>query len=690
MKAIKAPKAPIKIQDITYHEHTRRDPYYWMNERENPEVIQYLNEENAFLKASLAHTEPLQEKLYQEMKNRIKEDDESVPYFRDGYYYYTKFVKGGEYPVFCRKEGSLQHPEEILLDVNLLAKEHDYFNVNAVTLSYNQQLLAHAEDHVGRRVYNIKIKDLSTGSALPDQITEVTGNMVWANDNKTLFYSKQDPNTLRAYQIYQHTLGTPQEEDILVYEEADETFTCHVAKSKSKDYIFIVSESTVSSEIRYLDAHHPTSPFHLIQERERDLEYSVEHFEDHFLILTNHQHAKNYKLVKAPTKNPDKSQWVDIIAHRDDTLLEGFEVFGQFLVLEERSNGLTKIQIIPLDGSDHHYITFDDPTYAAWLGYNPQFDTTTLRFGYNSLTTPSSTYDYDMVRREKVLLKQQEVQGGFDPSLYQSERIWATAQDGTKIPISLVYKTATFKKDGSNPLLQYAYGSYGFSTDPVFSSSRLSLLDRGFVFAIAHIRGGQELGRHWYDDGKMLKKRNTFTDFITCSEHLLRESYTSLGKLFAMGGSAGGMLMGTIINMRPDLYEGVIAAVPFVDVVTTMLDESIPLTTGEFDEWGNPKNKEYYDYMLSYSPYDNVEKKEYPHLLVTSGLHDSQVQYWEPTKWVAKLRVEKTDKNMLLLYTNMDAGHGGASGRFHALKETAMEYAFLLDLAEKGQNQPPE
>ncbi|GGF17119.1 S9 family peptidase [Echinicola rosea] len=681
MKRVEAPKAPIKIQEITYHNHTRIDPYYWMNDRENPEVIQYLNKENDFLKANLAHTEPLQEKLYLEMKNRIKEDDESVPYYRDGYFYYTKFVKGGEYPVFCRKKDALQNREEVLLDVNQIAEGHEYFNVNAITLSYDQQLLAHAEDNIGRRIYTIKVKDLSTDTILTDEITEVTGNMVWANDNKTLFYSKQDPNTLRAFQVYRHTLGTPQEEDILVYEEADETFTCHVAKSKSKDFVFIVSESTVSSETRYLDAHQPTSSFQLIQERERDLEYSVEHFEDHFLILTNHQKASNYKLVKTPVANPQKEHWQDVVPHHQDTLLEGFEVFKQYLVLEERTNGLTKIQIMPWDGTESHYITFDDPTYTAWLGYNPQFDTTSLRFGYNSLTTPSSTYDYDMEVREKELLKQQEIQGGYDPSQYQSERTWAIAPDGTRVPISLVYKMDTFKKDGSNPLLQYAYGSYGFSTDAVFSSNRLSLLDRGFVFAIAHIRGGQEMGRHWYDDGKMLKKQNTFTDFIACSEHLINERYTSSKKLFAMGGSAGGMLMGTVINMRPELYQGVIAAVPFVDVVTTMLDESIPLTTGEFDEWGNPKSKDYYDYMLAYSPYDNVESKDYPHLLVTSGLHDSQVQYWEPTKWVAKLRDKKTDKNLLLLYTNMDAGHGGASGRFHALKETAMDYAFLIDLA---------
>ncbi|MBD8487634.1 S9 family peptidase [Echinicola sp. CAU 1574] len=680
MNSKPSPKASIKNKKLTFHGHERNDPYYWMNDRNNPEVIQYLNDENDFLKASLQHTEGLQNELYEEMKGRIKEDDQSVPYFRDGYFYFSKYIQGGEYPIFCRKKDSLDNPEEVLLDVNDLAKGHEYFNVSSLAISTNQNLLAFAQDNVGRRIYTIRFKNLKTGKILEDEIPEITGNITWANDNKTLFYSKQDPNTLRSFQIYKHSLGQQSIEDELIYEEKDETFNCHISKSKSKKYLFINSESTVSSEVRFVEADFPSNTPHLVQSRERDLEYSVEHFEDHFLIWTNHNKASNYKLVKTPVKTTGKENWIDVIPHRKDVLLESFEVFKDFLVLEERFNGLSRIQVNPWNGNNSHYINFEEPTYSAWISFNPSFESNLLRYGYNSLTTPSSTFDYDMISKEQKLLKQQEVLGGYDPSEYQAERIWSTADDETPIPISLVYKKSLFKKDGSNPLLQYAYGSYGYSTDALFNSNRLSLLDRGFVYAIAHIRGGQEMGRHWYEDGKMLKKRNTFTDFISCSEHLISNQYTSANKLFAMGGSAGGLLMGVIINLRPDLYKGVIAAVPFVDVVTTMLDESIPLTTGEFDEWGNPKEKAYYDYMLSYSPYDNIEKKSYPNLLVTSGLHDSQVQYWEPTKWVAKLRAEKTDDNLLLLYTNMDAGHGGASGRFHSLKELAMEYAFILNL----------
>ncbi|WP_200976155.1 S9 family peptidase [Echinicola sp. 20G] len=677
-----SPKASINNKKLIFHGHERNDPYYWMNDRNNPEVIQYLNDENDFLKASLQHTEGLQNELYEEMKGRIKEDDQSVPYFKDGYFYFSKYIQGGEYPIFCRKKDSLENPEEVLLDVNILAKGHEYFNVSSLAISTNQNLLAFAQDNVGRRVYTIRLKDLTTGEILKDEIPEITGNIAWANDNKALFYSKQDPNTLRSFQIYKHSLGQQSIEDELIYEEKDETFTCHISKSKSKKYLFINSESTVSSEVRFIEADSPNNTPHLVQSRERDLEYSVEHFEDHFLIWTNHNKALNYKLVKTPVKTTGKENWIDVIPHRKDVLLESFEVFKDFLVLEERFNGLTRIQINPWNGNNSHYINFEEPTYSAWISFNPSFESNLLRFGYNSLTTPSSTFDYDMISKEQTLLKQQEVLGGYNPNEYQAERIWAIADDETRIPISLVYKKSLFKKDGSNPLLQYAYGSYGFSTDALFSSNRLSLLDRGFVYAIAHIRGGQEMGRNWYENGKMLKKMNTFTDFITCSEHLISNQYTSTKKLFAMGGSAGGLLMGVIINLRPDLYKGVIAAVPFVDVVTTMLDESIPLTTGEFDEWGNPKEKAYYDYMLSYSPYDNIERKSYPNLLVTSGLHDSQVQYWEPTKWVAKLRAEKTDDNLLLLYTNMDAGHGGASGRFYSLKELAMEYAYILNLVK--------
>lgn len=681
---VAAPPVSKKIpQELTIHGHTRIDPYYWLNDRSNPEVIDYLNQENEYLKEQLRHTEEFQGRLFAEMKGRIKEEDESVPYLQHGYYYYTKFVKGGEYPIFCRRKGHMSADEEILLDINLLAQGQDYMNVGAIEVALNQQLLAFSQDNVGRRIYEIRFKDLASGDFLEDRLRAVTGNIVWANDNRTLFYSRQDPDTLRSFQIYRHVLGTSQADDVLVFQEDDDTFTCHVSKSKSKQFIFITSQSTVSTESRMLPADDPTAELLLIQERVRDLEYSVEHYEDELLILTNDKGASNFKLVRTPVASTGREYWTDLIPHREEVLLEGFEVFRDFLVLEERFNGLNRIQIRSWNDRSDHYIEFNDPAYSAWIGHNPEFDSEVLRFGYNSLTTPASTFDYHMKTRESVLLKQQEIVGGYDPSEYQSERIWAKAEDGTEIPISLVYKKALFSRDGSNPLLQYAYGSYGYSTDPIFSPSRLSLLDRGFVFAIAHIRGGQEMGRHWYENGKMLHKMNTFTDFVACSKHLVKERYTSPETLYAMGGSAGGLLMGVVMNLEPQLYHGIVAAVPFVDVVTTMLDESIPLTTGEFDEWGNPKIKTYYDYMLSYSPYDNIVATDYPHLLVTSGLHDSQVQYWEPTKWVARLREMKTDDNKLLLYTNMDAGHGGASGRFRALRELAMEYAFILDLAGK-------
>lgn len=681
---VAAPPISKKInQELSIHGHTRIDPYYWLNDRSNPEVIDYLNQENDYLKEQLRHTEEFQESLFEEMKGRIKEEDESVPYLKHGYYYYTKFIKGGEYPIFCRRNGSMSAEEEILLDINILAQDQDYMNVGSIEVASNQQLLAFSQDSVGRRIYDIRFKNLLTSEFLEDRIYSVTGNIVWANDNQTLFYSRQDPDTLRSFQIYRHVLGSKQEDDVLIFQEDDDTFTCHVSKSKSKKYIFITSESTVSTESRMIPADSPEVGLSLIQERIRDLEYAVEHYEDDFLILTNDKGASNFKLVKTPISSPSRAYWTDLIPHREEVLLEGFEVFKEFLVLEERFNGLNRIQVRSWNDTSAHYIEFNDPAYSAWIGHNPEFDSEVLRFGYNSLTTPASTFDYHMKTQERVLLKQQEIVGGYEPTEYKSERIWASAEDGTQIPISLVYKEALFSKNGSNPLLQYAYGSYGYSTDPIFSPSRLSLLDRGFVFAIAHIRGGQEMGRHWYENGKMLKKMNTFTDFIACSKYLVQAQYTSSERLYAMGGSAGGLLMGTVMNLEPQLYHGLVAAVPFVDVVTTMLDESIPLTTGEFDEWGNPKNKEYYDYMLSYSPYDNISATEYPNLLVTSGLHDSQVQYWEPTKWVARLREMKTDDNKLLLYTNMDAGHGGASGRFRALRELAMEYAFILDLAGK-------
>ncbi|MEB2780643.1 S9 family peptidase [Algoriphagus sp. C2-6-M1] len=676
---MQAPQAKKIAQLLESHGHQRTDNYYWMRDRENPEVLDYLNAENEYLKTSLKSTELFQERLFQEMKGRIKEDDESVPYFKSGYYWYVKYETGGEYPLYCRKKGNLNTKEEIFLDVNLLAEGKAYYQVGGTAATSDLTTLAFAADAIGRRIYEIYFKDLNTGEILPDHIPAITGNFAWAADNQTLFYSKQDPDTLRSFQIYSHMLGTASADDILIYEEKDEEFSCAVHKTKSEQYILIHSESTISSEMRFLDAADPVGEFRLLQPRIPFLEYAADHYQDHFWIRTNHE-AQNFKLVKAPITNPSLENWEDVIPHRESVLLEDFDIFSNFLVVQERSNGLCNINIKPWDGTAGHPLEFDDETYTAWISTNPEFDTSILRFGYNSLVTPASTFDYHMVTKEKTLLKQQEIVGGYDSSEYTSARIWAKAPDGKMVPVSLVYKIDKFSPDGSNPLLLYSYGSYGYSMDAYFSSSRLSLLDRGFVFAIAHIRGGEDLGRIWYEDGKMLRKRNTFSDYVACAEHLITEKYTSSEHLYAMGGSAGGLLMGAVMNMRPELFKGLIAAVPFVDVVTTMLDESIPLTTGEFQEWGNPKDKEYYEYMLSYSPYDNVEAKDYPNLLITSGLHDSQVQYWEPTKWVAKLREMKTDSNLLLLHTNMDAGHGGASGRFNSLKELALEYTFLLYL----------
>lgn len=677
-----APLAPKKSQLLEIHGHQRQDPYYWMNDRENPEVIDYLNAENSYLKVVMKPTEGLQKQLFEEMKGRIKEQDESVPYLKSGYFWYTRYEKGSEYPIFCRKLGSLEAEEAVILDVNTLAEGKSYFQVAQAATSTNQQLLAFAADEVGRRIYTIRFKNLDTHEFLEDQIPEVTGNFVWAADQRSVFYSKQDPETLRSFQIYKHILGSPTSTDLLVYEELDEEFSCMVHKTKSEKFILIHSESTISSEVRFIPADQPTAAFQILQARIPHLEYAADHYGDHFFIRTNDQ-AQNFKLVKAPIANPAKENWIEVIPHRPESLFEDFDLFSKFLVTQERSNGLTQIHIQPWESEAvGHSLAFEDETYTAYVGTNPEFDTEILRFGYNSLVSPSSVYDYHMVTRQKTLLKQQEVVGGHEPSDYHSERIWAKAADGVLVPISLVYQKSTFSKTGKNPLLLYAYGSYGYSMDAYFSSNRLSLLQRGFVFAIAHIRGGEDLGRAWYEDGKLLKKKNTFTDFIACAEHLIQQKYTSPAHLYAMGGSAGGLLMGAVINMRPDLFNGAIANVPFVDVVTTMLDESIPLTTGEFQEWGNPKEKEFYDYMLSYSPYDNVSAQAYPNLLVTSGLHDSQVQYWEPTKWVANLRDQKTDANLLLLFTNMEAGHGGASGRFNPLKEIALEYSFLLMLEE--------
>ena len=679
---LQPPKAKIEPKTLTIHGDTRVDNYYWLNQRDDPAVTDYLDAENAYTEAMMAHTEALQETLFEEIKGRIKQDDQSVPYREGGYFYYTRYEEGHEYPIYARRKGTLEAPEEILLDVNALAEGHEFYSVRGTNASPDHTLLAFAADTVGRRIYTIHVKDLTTGDLLDDAIPQVTGNLAWANDNRTVFYAKQDPQTLRSYQIWKHTLGTDTADDELVYEESDETYSTYVWTSTSKEYLLIGSFQTLASEFRVLDADDPDGTFEVIQPRERGHEYRVDHLGDHFYIRTNADGATNFKLMQAPVDAPGKAHWTDVIPHRDDVLLEDFQLFDDYLVVEERRGGLVQMRIRPwADPDAEHYLDFGEPAYLAYIGKNAEPNTDVLRFGYTSMTTPNSVYDYDMATREKTLRKRDEVLGDFDPDRYTTERLHATAEDGTQVPISLVYRTDLFTRDGTNPLLLYGYGSYGYSLDASFSASRLSLLDRGFVYAIAHVRGGEEMGRSWYEDGKLLQKKNTFTDFIACGEHLVAQQYADPERLFAMGGSAGGLLMGAVVNMRPDLFTGVVAAVPFVDVVTTMLDDRIPLTTSEYDEWGNPNDSTYYDYILSYSPYDNVTAQDYPHLLVTTGLHDSQVQYWEPAKWVAKLRTTKTDDHRLLLKTNMEAGHGGASGRYKRYKETAFEYAFLLDLA---------
>lgn len=679
-KEITPPEAIKITKELKAHDQVRIDDYYWMNNREDPQVISYLNSENDYNEKMTAHTKEFQTKLFTEMKSRIKEDDKSVPYKLNGYWYLTRFEKGKDYPIYSRKKESLDAPEELLFDVNEMAEGFDYYSLGGLNVSPDNKLIAFGVDTLSRRKYTLQIKNLETGEILPLKIETTTGGSTWANDNKTLYYTKKDDQTLRSNQIFKHILGTTPSNDQLVFEEEDETFNTYIYKSKSKKYLIIGSGSTLTSEYRILNADTPEGEFKVFQPRERGLEYGISHFEDYFYVLTNKDEATNFKLMKTPVDKTEKENWLEVIPHRDDYLLEDLDIFKEYLVVSERHNGLNKIKITRWDDNSSYYLPFDNETYTAYTSINPDFDTSILRYTYNSLNTPTSVVDFNMTTKEKTILKEQEVLGGkFNKDNYTSERIWATAEDGTKIPVSIIYKKG-IKKDGNNPLLQYAYGSYGSTIDPYFSTARLSLLDRGFIYAIAHIRGGEYLGRTWYEDGKLLKKKNTFTDYIDVSKYLIAQNYTSSKHLYAMGGSAGGLLMGVVVNMAPELYNGVIAAVPFVDVITTMLDESIPLTTGEYDEWGNPNNKDYYDYMLSYSPYDNVKRQDYPNMLITTGLHDSQVQYWEPAKWVAKLRDFKIDDNILLLHTNMDAGHGGASGRFEALKEVAEEYAFLLDL----------
>lgn len=685
IEKLQPPVAKIIPTELEKFGDLRIDNYFWLNDRENPEVIEYLNQENEYYQKMTAHTKDFQAKLFEEMKARIKEQDESVPYLYNGYYYITRYETGKNYPIYSRKKGSLTAAEEILFDCNVLAEGQSYFKLGAMSISPDNKLALFSTDVIGRRIYTIQVKNLETNEILADKIEKVTGSAVWANDNKTIFYSKQDEVTLRSDSIFKHKLGTKQEEDVLVYFEKDDTFSVDIAKSKSRKYLAIESGSTLTTEYRILNADNPDGKFKIFQKRKRGVEYSINHYKDSFYIVTNKDKAENFKLMKTPEEATSVENWVEIIGHREDVLLEDIEIFSNYLVLEERTGGLNKIRIMSWDGKEEYYLPFGSETYTAYTSTNVDFDTEILRYSYQSMATPSSIIDFNMRTKEKEVKKEQEVLGGtFDKNNYIEERVWATAKDGTKVPISMVYRKE-IEKNGNNPLLLYAYGSYGHSMDAYFSSTRLSLLDRGFIYAIAHIRGGEDLGRQWYEDGKLLHKKNTFTDFIDCSKYLIECNYTSPAHLYAEGGSAGGLLMGVIINEAPELYNGVIAQVPFVDVMTTMLDESIPLTTGEYDEWGNPNVKKYYQYMRSYSPYDNIKKQAYPNMYVSTGLHDSQVQYWEPAKWVAKLRTFKNDDTVLFLDTNMDAGHGGASGRFEALKELAKEFSFLLDL-EKIEN----
>ena len=682
-EGVTAPVAEKKIKELTAHGDTRIDEYYWMNDyfKKGPDstkVVDYLKAENAYLDTMMSGTKKFQEELFAEMKGRIKEKDESVPVLNNGYYYYSRTEEGKQYYKYCRKKGSLDAPEEILLDADKMAEGSGYFSATGFSISPDNKLMAYGIDKLSRRQYTIYIKNLETGELLKDEIKGTGGNAVWAADNKTLFYTSNNPATLLSEKIRKHKLGSDATTDVTVYEEKDPSNYIGVYKTKSRDYIVIYSSATLSSEYRIVKASEPDASFSLFQPRIKDVLYGIDHWGDKFLIRTNLD-AKNFRLMETPVDKTTRENWKEVIAHRTDVLLEDIDVFKGHWVITERKEGLLQMRIREIASGKEHYLDFGEPAYAAYVGANPEFNTTNLRYNYTSLTTPNSVFDYDMNSKNKKLMKEQEVLGGFNKADYVTERVYATAKDGAKVPVSIVYKKGT-KKDGSAPLLLYAYGSYGASMDASFSSNRLSLLNRGFIYAIAHIRGGQEMGRQWYEDGKLMKKKNTFTDFIDCGEFLIKEKYTSKGHLYAMGGSAGGLLMGAVVNMAPDLWNGVVAQVPFVDVITTMSDPTIPLTTNEYDEWGNPADKDAYFYMKSYSPYDNLEKKNYPNMLVTTGLHDSQVQYFEPAKWVARLRVLKTDKNLLLLKTNMEAGHGGASGRFDYLKEIAMEYAFLMAL----------
>ena len=676
---MKPPMAKRVDKELSMHGHTRVDPWYWLNQREDTAVLHYLEAENAYTEAMTAHTAALRDTLFGELVGRVPQHEVSAPYDLNGYSYYYRYEEGQEYPRYFRKPLSGDTTEELLLDVPEMAAGHAYYHVSGFSLSPNNRYLAFGVDEVSRRQYFLQVKDLQTGATLQDRIENTTGEAVWAADNRTLFYTVKDAS-LRSYRIMRHTLGS--KEDVVVYEEKDPTFSTGIQLSKSREYLIIASSSTLSDEYRILRADNPRGEFRVFQARERGHEYRIDHGGEYFYIVTN-WNARDFRLMRCSPGLTSKGAWEEVIPAREDVLVQGVELFRDFLVVEERKGGLVQYRVMPADGSAPYYVEFWEATYFAHFLDNHEYESDRVRFGYSSLTTPMSTYDYDLRSRKLDLRKRQEVVGGFDPELYHAERRDVVSHDGVKVPVSLVYRKDLYTPGKGMPAVLYGYGSYGYSTDAYFSSSRLSLLNRGFIFAIAHVRGGQEMGRQWYEDGKLLKKKNTFLDFIACAEGLIAEGFTSPEHLYAIGGSAGGLLVGAVANMRPELFNGIVAQVPFVDVVTTMLDETIPLTTAEYDEWGNPTEKDYYDYMLSYSPYDNVEAKDYPAMLVTTGLHDSQVQYWEPAKWVAKLRHMKTDDNLLLLHTDMETGHGGASGRFSAYQEVARYYAFLLDLEEK-------
>ncbi len=676
---MEAPKAKKIKKEFHEFGNTRIDNYYWLNQRDNPEVLDYLKAENKYTAKVMKKTEKLQEKLYKEIVGRIKQKDMSVPYDLHGYQYYTRYEEKKEYPVYCRKKLKKDAPEEVMLDGNKMAEGHHFFDIGSWEVSLNNQLLAYSIDTVSRRKYTIRFKNLVTGEDYTDKIPNTTGDITWANDNKTVFYAMKD-ETLRAYRIMRHHLGESPEKDVVVYEESDPTFDVFAYKTKSDKYLVIGSSSTLTTEYRILKADNPDGKFKVFQKRQREHEYDISHQGNRWLIRTN-KDAKNFKLMETPEDKTSMKNWKELVPNRDDVLLEYIDVFRDFYVITGRKNGLRRFRVYDLKNNKDYYVNFDEKDYYASTSENPEYKSQKLRYGFTSLKTPMTTYDFDMISKETTLLKRQEVLGGYNPDEYTTDRLYAVARDGVKIPVSIVYKKG-FSKNGSQPLLLYGYGSYGYSSESYFSSLRLSLLDRGFAVAITHVRGGEEMGRQWYEDGKLLKKKNTFFDFIDCAKYLIDNKYTSPDKLFAYGGSAGGLLIGAVINYEPELFKGVVADVPFVDVVTTMLDESIPLTTGEYDEWGNPNEEKYYNYILSYSPYDNVKAQDYPNILVLTGLHDSQVQYWEPAKWVAKLRDMKTDDNLVLLHTNMDFGHGGASGRFEQYKETALMYAFMLMLPD--------